>query len=110
MSADATHEAILTALRKLEREFPQEAIARAARELSCDLPQDANAKAVRRYIPVTKWNQFHPWPTIGGLRYLVFHADSGNGFDKVVKRVAGRILLDEQAFFTWVDEQSKRAR
>ena len=24
-------------------------------------------------IPVTHWNDFHPWPSTGGLRHLVFH-------------------------------------
>ena len=58
-----------------------------------------------RLIPLPQWNRHHPWPPIGGLRHLVFHAKS-NGFDKVVKRVGRRVLLDEQAFFVWVDEQN----
>ncbi len=33
-----------------------------------------------RLIPLTKWNEHHPWPPIGGLRHLVFHEKS-NGFD-----------------------------
>jgi hypothetical protein len=61
-----------------------------------------------RLIPVTKWNQHHPWPTISGLRWLIFNADTGNGFDKVVVRVNGRVLIDETAFFAWVQEQQPR--
>lgn len=45
----------------------------------------------RRLIPVTKWNEHHDWPPIGGLRHLIFHAAS-NGFDKVVKRVGRRCV------------------
>ena len=41
----------------------------------------------------------------GGLRHLVFHADR-NGFDKVVKRAGRRVLIDEEAFFEWVEEQN----
>lgn len=52
----------------------------------------------RRLIPVTHWNEFHPWPPIGGIRHLVFHAKT-NGFDKVVHRVGRTVLLDEDAFF-----------
>ncbi|MGM0578763.1 MAG: hypothetical protein ACQEXJ_23780 [Myxococcota bacterium] len=61
-----------------------------------------------RLIPLTEWNEHHPWPPLGGLRHLVFHAES-NGFHKVVKRVGRRVLLDEAAFFEWVDEQSDAA-
>jgi hypothetical protein len=58
----------------------------------------------RRVIPVTEWNQYHAWPPIGGLRHLVFYAKS-NGFDAVVKRCGGRVLIDEAAFFAWLDRQ-----
>lgn len=55
-------------------------------------------------IPPAIWNQYHPWPPIGGLRHLIFHAQS-NGFNKVVRRVGRSVLIDEEAFFTWVDQQ-----
>lgn len=56
-----------------------------------------------RIIPVTRWNDFHPWPTVGGLRHLIFYADS-NGFDRVIVRIKRRVLIDEAAFFAWADE------
>ena len=55
-----------------------------------------------RLIPLTDWNQHHAWPPIGGLRHLVFF-ERTNGFDKVVRRVGRRVLIDEAAFFAWVD-------
>lgn len=58
-------------------------------------------------IPLTKWNECHPWPPIGGLRWLVFH-EKKNGFDAVIKRVGGRVLIDEQAFYRWVEEQNQK--
>ena len=61
-----------------------------------------------RFIPVTKWGEHHEWPPIGGLRHLIFFAKS-NGFDQVIRRVGGRVLIDEQAFFAWVDSQNKKA-
>ncbi len=61
----------------------------------------ANAAATR-LIPLTNWNQHHAWPPIGGLRHLVFF-ESTNGFHKVVRRVGRRVLIDEAAFFAWVD-------
>ncbi len=61
--------------------------------------------AQRRLIPLTEWPKHHSWPPIGGLRHLVFYAGQ-NGFDKVIRRVGRRVLIDEQAFFQWLDEQN----
>ena len=59
-----------------------------------------------RLIPLTKWSQYHSWPPVGGLRHLVFYKNC-NGFDKVVKKVGSRVLIDENKFFEWVEEQNK---
>jgi hypothetical protein len=56
-------------------------------------------------VPVNKWPERHPWPPIGGLRHLIFHANT-NGFNKVVRRAGRRVLIDEAAFFQWVDDQN----
>lgn len=53
-----------------------------------------------KLIPLTKWNQYHPWPSIGGLRHLVANAKQKK-FDKVIVRAGGRVLIDETAFFEW---------
>lgn len=62
-------------------------------------------KRTGNYIPVTEWNSHHSWPPLGGLRHLIFHAQT-NGFHKVIKRCGRRILIDEQAFFEWIEEQN----
>ena len=59
-----------------------------------------------RLIALTEWPQHHEWPPIGGLRHLVFNAQT-NGFDRVIRRVGRRVLIDEQKFFEWVDEQNE---
>ena len=59
-------------------------------------------------IPASKWNERHPWPPIGGLRHLIFNA-KGNGFDAVIRRVGRRVLIDEGAFFAWVNSQGRNA-
>ena len=56
-------------------------------------------------IPVPKWKEHHEWPTEAGLRYYIFNA-SFNGFDKVIKKVGRRILIDEERFFDWVEEKN----
>lgn len=58
-----------------------------------------------RYIPVPNWEKHHEWPRIGGLRNLIFNRHT-NGFDKVIKKVGKRVLIDEAAFFQWVEGKS----
>jgi len=48
----------------------------------------------------------HDYPTTGTLRHLIFNAKT-NGFHKVIRRIGRRVLLNEKAFFDWVDEQNK---
>jgi hypothetical protein len=61
-----------------------------------------------RYIPAADWNKYHPWPPAGGLRHLIFHADK-NGFRKCFRKIGSRVLIDESAFFAWVDEHGASA-
>jgi len=58
-----------------------------------------------RFIPLTQWPNHHPWPSISALRYYVFH-EKTNGFEKVIRRVGKRVLIDEKSFFAWVDTQN----
>lgn len=57
-----------------------------------------------RFIPLTKWEDYHPWPTTAGLRHLVFFSDT-NGFNSCIKRIGSRVIIDEKAFFAWVQKQ-----
>ncbi|MDA9982672.1 hypothetical protein N9H39_08045 [Gammaproteobacteria bacterium] len=57
-----------------------------------------------RIIPASNWNNYHDWPPPGGMRHLIFN-EKKNGFSKCVRRVGRRVLIDERAFFEWVDEQ-----
>lgn len=63
------------------------------------------SNSTNRLIPVTKWNDYHSWPPIGGLRHLIFNAEK-NGFNSVIKRCGRRVLIDEGEFFQWVEEQN----
>jgi hypothetical protein len=60
----------------------------------------------RRLIPLTKWPLYHTWPSIPALRNLVFNKDI-NGFKDVIYKCSGRILIDEEKFFRWVQERSE---
>ncbi len=44
--------------------------------------QSAGNRRKPRLIPLTEWPNYHPWPTVSGLRHLVFYSYK-NGFDAV---------------------------
>lgn len=70
----------------------------------------ANDSTPTRLIPVPNWNDYHDWPPPGGLRYLIFHADT-NGFAPAFKRVGRRVLVDEAEFFRCIERnQQSRGR
>lgn len=72
--------------------------------MSRDTTNELQQKTSSRLIPVPKWNDYHDWPPQGGLRHLIFNADT-NGFASAFKRVGRRVLVDESAFFACVDQQ-----
>jgi hypothetical protein len=55
-----------------------------------------------RFILLTEWPQYHPWPKINGLRELRAKNLKQGGLDFFIK-AGGRVLVDEQAFFTWLN-------
>jgi len=59
-----------------------------------------------RLIPLAEWPKHHPWPTAPALRFYHYNGRL-NGFEAhgVVKRIGRRILIDEAAFFRWVNAQ-----
>lgn len=59
-----------------------------------------------RLIPVTRWPDYHPWPSVSGLRHLIFFGKQ-NGFEAVIRRIGRRVLIDEAAFFIWADSIGK---
>lgn len=59
----------------------------------------------QKLIPVTEWSKYHPWPSIAGLRYLIFHAET-NGFINCLRRVGRRVLINEAEFFVWIEQSN----
>jgi hypothetical protein len=47
----------------------------------------------------------YEWALEGGLRSLVFHRKD-NGFDQCIIRIGRKILINEEAFFRWLDEKN----
>ena len=63
--------------------------------------------AQRQLYTVTQFCQHHPAFTQGGLRWLLFNRET-NGLKKAVVRVGRKLLIDENAFFAWLDEQNEQ--
>jgi hypothetical protein len=61
--------------------------------------------AVPRLLTVRQFLERHAWATKGGIRHLIFN-EYTNGFDKVVRRMGRRVLIDEAKFFEWLEEQN----
>lgn len=59
-----------------------------------------------RLIPATKWNEYHPWPTIGGIRHLLFNRKT-NGFTHCIRKIGRKVLIDEAKFFEWVEHYNQ---
>lgn len=57
----------------------------------------------QKLIPLSKWNDYYDFPSVGSLRQYVFH-NTNSFVDKVVKRIGkGRLYIDVDAFFKWVN-------
>lgn len=53
-------------------------------------------------VPLSRWNDYYPYPTIGALRQLVFHNE--DDFRKRVTRTIGkRMYIKVSAFKEWVE-------
>ena len=59
-------------------------------------------------IPVSEFNNFYAYPSVGALRQLIFY-NTDNFVDKVVRRIGKRLYVKASAFFDWVEETNKKA-
>ena len=61
----------------------------------------------QKLIPLSQWNKYYDFPTVGSLRQYIFH-NTDNFKNEVIKRIGkGRLYIDVDAFFAWVDKTSK---
>lgn len=74
---------------------------------SAEIPRNTPSN---RMIPVARWNDYHDWPTVGGLRWHYSQRErNGMAEARVVYRAGGRLLVDEAAFFGWVRQRPPSA-
>ena len=70
------------------------------------MSKDINDRqVVRRLIPVPKFNNYHPDPTPGALRWMIFM--NKNNLNRCVVRRGKRVLIDEIEYFKWLDENNR---
>lgn len=60
---------------------------------------------MHNYLTVKQMAAKHQIFSENSLRYHIFHEKS-NGLDIAIRRVGRKILLNEDAFFEWVENQS----
>lgn len=60
---------------------------------------------VQPLLTIRQFSEKYPAFNQGGLRYLVFYADT-NGFKKCIRRVGRKVLLHVPSVFSWVDEKN----
>lgn len=61
----------------------------------------------RSLATVAQFSKKYPAFPLGGLRWLLFHREQ-NGLDSAVIKLGIKILIDEELFFQWLDEQQEQ--
>lgn len=58
-------------------------------------------------IPVSEFNNFYAYPSVGALRQLIFY-NTDNFVKKVIRRIGKRLYVKTPAFFEWVEETNRK--
>lgn len=53
-------------------------------------------------IPLSKWNEYYQFPSVGAIRQYVFRANT-NGFDRVIRRIGRKIYIKVSEFEKWIE-------
>ncbi len=79
--------------------------------MNCELGDFmSNEEPHKNLLSVYHFCQKHPSFSEAALRRFIFKKNE-NGFNEVVKKIEERkVLLDEEAFFKWVDDQQKKKK
>ena len=70
---------------------------------------DSKQKEIPELIPLSKFNDYIPYPTVAALRQYYFYGNK-NGFVNVVKRIGKRIYIDINAYKQWINNNSTTVR
>ena len=56
-------------------------------------------------IPVSRFNDFFPYPSVGALRQYIFHSKKYK-FENVIRKMGKRLYISVSAFNQWVEDNS----
>ncbi len=57
-------------------------------------------------IPISKWNDFYEFPTIGALRqYRFYNINNFNNY--VIRKIGKRLYIKVSAFFEWIEANNE---
>jgi len=70
--------------------------------------KESNISSPRILLTVRQFSEKHRAFSPGGLRFLIFNAGS-NGLKKsqALLRLGRRVLIDEERFFNWIEQNQK---
>ena len=54
-------------------------------------------------IPVSKWNDYYEYPTVGAIRQLIYY-NTDNFETKVVRKIGNRLYIKVSEFNEWVEK------
>lgn len=63
---------------------------------------------MQNYLTVKQMAATHPAFSEASLRYYIFN-EHENGINKVIRRIGKKILINEELFFEWLEEQNGRS-
>lgn len=66
------------------------------------MQEEKNLKLLENLIPLSKWNDYYQFPTVGALRQYVFRAET-NGFNKVITRIGKKIYIKVDELKNWIE-------
>jgi len=62
---------------------------------------------LENFYSVRQFAEKFPFVTQSGLRYYIFNAEKCN-FDKVIRRIGTKVLINADKFAQWLDENNGR--
>ena len=66
-----------------------------------------NLQTVPDLIPVSKFNDYYAYPTVGSLRQLIYY-NPDDFLNTVVRRIGKRLYIKTSSFFKWVEETNRK--
>lgn len=61
----------------------------------------------KSFLTIKQLIRKYPWLTEGTVRWYITKKNE-NGFDKVLKKVGKKILIDEEKFLLWIDKGTEK--